>query len=172
MTSQPAARGAFQPLPRVRRTVWGVLALAVLLALALPVATVWHAASRPLQVHAYLWPSTPHAGQTPQVIIVLTDDADRTATDGPWAEVAAIWDMATMTMGTRSATLPGNAHQAGAFALPLHVDMAGHWWVRVSVSTPGRPMWQTSLQFTVLPALSATSAATLAHPPLERSATS
>jgi hypothetical protein len=61
--------------------------------------------------------------------------------------------MVAMRMGARRATVagpPATAHEQGSFAVPLHLDMAGGWTARVSLSTPGRPGWGTALRFTVL----------------------
>jgi hypothetical protein len=136
---------------RVRPIVWVVLAAALLLALAAPVATLWHASTLPLRAQVSLWPRAPHAGEAARIVVTVADTADRTATEGPWARIGAEWDMVQMTMGLRQTVVPGTAPSQGTFTVPLCVDMAGLWWVHVSVSTPGRPVWQTRLRFSVLP---------------------
>ena len=135
----------------VRPIVWVVLAAALLLALAAPIATLWHASTLPLRAQVSLWPRAPHAGEAARIVVTVADTADRTATEGPWARIGAEWDMVQMTMGLRQTVVPGTAPSQGTFTVPLCVDMAGLWWVHVSVSTPGRPVWQTRLRFSVLP---------------------
>ena len=59
-----------------------------------------------------------------------------------------------MPMGERSATLsgpPSTTPTAPAFVVPLTLDMAGQWVAKVALTAPGRPEWQTSLRFTLLP---------------------
>ena len=136
---------------RVRPIVWVVLVAALLLALAAPLATLWHASTLPLQARVSLWPSAPHAGEVARIVVAVKDTTDRTATEGPWARIAAEWDMVQMTMGLHQTVVPDTAPSQGTFTVPLCVDMAGLWWVHVTVSTPGRPVWQTRLRFSVLP---------------------
>jgi hypothetical protein len=151
MRMADTSTGASPPFVRVRPIVWVVLAAALLLALAAPIATLWHASTLPLQAQVALWPSAPHAGEAARIVVTVADTTDRTATEGPWARIAAEWDMVQMTMGVRQTVVPGAAPSQGTFTVPLCVDMAGLWWVQVSVSTPGRPVWQTRLRFSVLP---------------------
>ena len=57
-----------------------------------------------------------------------------------------------MPMVTHPVDVHGHAKDTLAFAIPLTFEMAGTWWIHVSVQTPGRPPWQTQLQTTVLEA--------------------
>jgi hypothetical protein len=137
----------------VRGVFWALLAGALLLALALPVASLWRAASSALDVRACVWPAAPRLGAPARLVVVLPDAADRAAVHGPWARLVAEWDMAAMSMGARRATISGplaTAREPAAFAVPLHLDMAGAWAARIVLSTPGRPAWETTLRFTVL----------------------
>jgi hypothetical protein len=152
-----ASTGAAPRFAHVRPIVWVALATALLLALAAPIATLWHASTLPLQARVTLWPSAPHAGEAARIVVTVTDTADRTATAGPWARLSAEWDMVQMTMGMRQTVAPGAAPSQGTFTVPLCVDMAGLWWVHLTVSTPGRPVWQTRLRFSVLPPVTSAS---------------
>jgi hypothetical protein len=143
---------ATRRLGQVRRVYWVVLAGALLVALAVPGARLWRAASSALTAQACVWPSSPHAGGTAQLIVSVPEPTDRAAVQGPWAHVVAEWDMVTMTMGTQVLTVPGSSHSAGTFAVPLHLTMAGPWWARITLQTPGRPVWHAQVRFTVLPA--------------------
>lgn len=137
----------------VRGAFWALLAVALLLALALPLASLYRAASSALDAHACVWPPIPHLGAPAQLLVVLPEAADRAAMRDPWARLEAEWDMVAMRMGARRATVSGPSladHAAGSFAVPLHLDMAGAWTARISLSIPGRPAWETTLGFTVL----------------------
>lgn len=135
----------------VRRGCWLVLAAALLLALALPAATLWHASTSALHVQTCVFPSAPQAGQPAWLVVVPTDTADRTTLEGPWATVVTRWDMVSMSMGTLRRTIAGSSATQGTFAVPLELSMAGIWRAQVALSTPGRPQWQQSVQFSVSP---------------------
>jgi hypothetical protein len=137
---------------RVRRMYWLVLTAALLVALLLPAVAFWHAASSTLQVRACLWPNVPRLGQPAQLLVTPLNASDRTALQGPWAHAVVNRDMLAMPMVTHPVDLHGHAKDALAFSIPLTFDMAGTWWIHVSVQTPGRPRWQTQLQATVLAA--------------------
>lgn len=133
----------------VRRGCWLVLAAALLLALALPAATLWHASTAALHVQTCVYPAMPQVEQPAWLVVVPTDAADRTALEGPWAKVVTRWNMVSMSMGTLHRTVPGSAEAHGAFAVPLELSMAGVWSAQVALSTPGRPQWQQSVRFAV-----------------------
>lgn len=149
------------PLPRfwrVRPAIWLLLTGSVLLTVVAPAFVLWHASASPLAARAYLWPATPRAGDRAYVVVNLTDPRDRTAVNGPWAQVLVNWDMATMPMGTRAVVLHGPTdadrtvplgEQAGTYAIPLQLTMTGPWWAQISLRTPGRPAWSTTLRFLV-----------------------
>jgi hypothetical protein len=142
-------------LPRfahVRRTFWALLGGAVLLALLAPGVILWHAASTRLQAQTCLWPPSPRAGEPERLFVVLYDTSDRAAMQGPWAQVVVTWDMVSMPMGTHPLAVPGQRGNAGVFSVPLRLDMGGQWWAHIVLQTPGRPVWEASLQFMVLPA--------------------
>ncbi|MFI5272251.1 MAG: hypothetical protein ACHQ4H_04360 [Ktedonobacterales bacterium] len=136
---------------QVRRVYWLVLAGALLLALLLPAATLWHAATSTLQARACVVPAMPRAGQAAWIVVAPTNATDRTAVDGPWAQVITRWDMVTMQMGPLHQRIPGSRANDGAFAIPLQLNMAGQWWAQIALSTPGRPSWQQTVEFSVLP---------------------
>lgn len=140
-------------LGEVRRGFWALLLAAVLLAMVGPTITLWHAASSALAVRACIWPPAPQAQSSARVFVDILDSADRTALQGPWGQVAVEWDMVTMSMGRQRTDVPGHAGGQGLFAIPLTLAMAGPWWVHVSVSTPGRPVWETHLRIKVVPAI-------------------
>jgi len=144
---------------RVRGGFWAVLVGALLVAISLPAVNLRHAAVSPIKARACIWPTSPRVGAPAQLVVVLADATDRAAVQGPWARVAVKWDMTTMSMGIRPLVVPGPPRlldDAGVFTIPLRVDMAGPWWVRVTLRTPGRPVWQSALQFTVLSPLPGT----------------
>jgi len=126
----------------VRRSIWLLLAASLLLSLAVPAWRLWHAASSQLVAQVSLVPAAPQVGQQAQLVVTLLDAGDRAAVHGPWATLAASWDMVAMSMGARRAALAGPSpasKSAHAFAVPLALDMAGLWEAQVSLSTPGRP---------------------------------
>jgi hypothetical protein len=133
----------------VRRGVWLVLAAALLLALAVPTATLWHASTSALHVQTCVFPAAPRVGQRAWLVVAPADAADRTALEGPWATVVTRWDMVSMSMGTLQRTIAGSTDAHGAFAVPLELTMPGVWWAQVALSTPGRPQWQQSVHFAV-----------------------
>lgn len=139
---------------QVRTTFWLLLAGAVLLALAVPGLTLWRSASSPLGAAARLWPATPRAHTPTYVLVTVTDPADRTAVQGPWAQVVVLADMPAMAMGMLPRVVHGpsdSAHPVTTFAIPLRLDMVGPWRIHVALQTPGRPTWRSELQVTVLP---------------------
>ncbi len=138
-------------LGRVRSVVWIGFVTAVLLALSVPAMTLWRTAATTLNVQAYVQPASPRVGEAVHLVIVVSDVSDRTDIFGPAAQIAAHWDMTNMAMGTREVALPGPISHTDAFKLPLHMDMAGQWWVQVEIQAPGRPAWQTRLNITVQP---------------------
>jgi hypothetical protein len=128
-----------------------VLVGVLLVAIAAPTFTLLRAGSSALAAHACIWPQAPRAGEAARLVVSLSEPADRAAIQGPWAQVAAQWDMVNMRMGTRQIAVPGLAAHADAVTLPLRLDMPGPWWVRVTLRTPGRPVWQTRLRVIVAP---------------------
>jgi hypothetical protein len=137
---------------RVHRIYWLVLTATLLVALLLPTVTLWHAASATLQVRACLWPAVPRLGQPTQLLVTPLNASDRTALQGPWAHAVVNRDMLDMPMETQPVDVHGHAKDTLAFSIPLTFEMAGKWWIHVSVQTPGRPPWQTQLQTTVFAA--------------------
>jgi hypothetical protein len=137
---------------RVRRIYWLVLTATLLVALLLPAVALWHSASSTLQVRACLWPDVPRLGQPAQLLVTPLNATDRTALQGPWAHAVVNRDMLDMPMVTHPVDVHGHAKDTLAFSIPLTFEMAGKWWIHVSVQTPGRPPWQTQLQTTVLEA--------------------
>ena len=91
----------FPLLGRVRRVVWAVFVATILLALAIPVGTFWRDTTTALHVQAYVQPASPIVGEATHVVIVASNGADRADILGPSAQIAARWDMLTMTMGVR-----------------------------------------------------------------------
>jgi hypothetical protein len=121
----------------------------ILLALAIPVGIFWRDTTTSLRVQAYVQPASPIVGEATHVVIVASNGADRADILGPSAQIAARWDMLTMTMGVREVVLPDLLSHKDALSLPLRLDMAGPWWIQVAVQVPGRPLWQTRLEITV-----------------------
>lgn len=142
------------PLPRfghVRLIVWVFLVSSLLVALSLPLLTLWHAARAPIRAQVCLWPPTPQVRETVRLVVSLPDATDRDAVAGPWAHLHIAWDMVTMPMDTHPLDLAGTAAQAGTFSVPLQVGMPGSWWADLTLQTPGRPDWHTRVHFTVAP---------------------
>ena len=135
---------------RVRRIYWVTLTAALFVSLLLPTMALWHAANASLHVQACLWPAVPHRGQPAQLLVTPLNATDRTALQGPWAHAVVDWNMADMAMATHPVDVQGDADTRSAFSIPLTLDMAGTWWIRVTLHTPGRPFWQTQLHVTVL----------------------
>jgi hypothetical protein len=134
----------------VRRIYWFTLSAALFVSLLLPIVTIWHTANASLHVQACLWPAAPHRGQPAQLLVTPLNATDRTALQGPWAHAVVDWNMADMTMATHPVDVQGHGADVVAFSIPLTLDMAGKWWIRVTLHTPGRPSWQTQLHVTVL----------------------
>jgi hypothetical protein len=149
-----------RPFGQVRGVFWGLLIVSLVLAMAGPTAVLLRAASTTLEVRACLWPPNPRAESIAFVVVAALDTTDRTALHGPWAQIGADWDMMAMSMGRQHTAIPGPSGSNGVFSVPLLLSMAGSWWARISVRTPGRPTWQAQLEFSVLPA-----AATKGSPP-------
>ncbi len=143
----------------VRKTIWLIFCGALLLALAVPVATVLHQRWLTLQAHATVWPSQPQVGATAHLIVSLADTNDKAAVGGPWAQLLATWDMPEMAMSSHQATLQGTRNRQGTFIVPLQLTMAGRWSVRVSLQTPGRPTWYGTLNIVVSPGTTVPAAA-------------
>jgi hypothetical protein len=147
------------PLPteisftRVRTGLWVLLGIALVIALALPLARLWHDATAPLQVRAYVMPATPRVGVVTQLVIDVADAQDRAAIAGSWAQLAVQWDMAGMHMTVPPVVVAGDQRVVGAgpvFVVALLPSMAGEWRATMTLRTPGRPTWQGVLEFGVL----------------------
>lgn len=134
---------------RVRRAVWIALAVALLCALGVPALTLWQASHSPLAARACVWPAAPGPGQPAHLVVTLPQGTDRGAVAGPGGAVVADWDMVTMTMGVRRATVPGTTARNGVFDLPVQLDMAGAWRINVALRAPGRPDWRATLEILV-----------------------
>ena len=147
----PQERYSLPRLGQVRRRIWLLLAVALLVALALPLLTLWRAASSPLRAEVCVWPPVPQAREPLQVVVSLPNVADQDAVAGSWAHLQVAWDMTTMPMRTNPITLAGDQSHAGAFSIPLHMDMAGSWWVDLTLQTPGRPDWHSHFQVMIAP---------------------
>ena len=135
----------------VRKTIWLILCGALVLALALPVATVLHQRWLTLQAHATVWPAQPQVGGAAHLIVSLTDANDQAAVGGPWSQLVATWTMPAMEMGAHHIEVQGTQNGDGTFVVPLLLDMAGRWSVQVSLQTPGRPTWNGTLDVLVSP---------------------
>lgn len=85
---------------RIRLGVWFLLIGSLLVALALPLLTLWHAASSPLDARVCLAPQTP---ETVRLVVSVPDATDRDAVTGPWAHLHVVWDMESNT--TRNPTV-------------------------------------------------------------------
>jgi hypothetical protein len=133
----------------IRRSVWALLIAAVMLALLVPTATVWRAAHVALAASAFVWPAAPTAGHPAALCVVVSDPSDRAAVHGPWGQIVAAWDMPTMMMQEQRQAMLGDSTSGNRYAIPLTLQMAGPWRVRVVLQTPGRPEWQASLAVTV-----------------------
>jgi len=133
----------------VRCSVWALLIAAVLLALAVPTMTIWHAAHAAIDANAFVWPAAPTVGHPAELCVVVSDPSDRAAVHGPWGQIVAAWDMPTMAMQEQRQAKPGDSTSGGRYAIPLTLQMAGPWRVRVALQTAGRPEWQTSLAVNV-----------------------
>jgi hypothetical protein len=139
-----------------------VLVASLLLSLAVPVSRLWQVTTSHLVASVALVPAQPHIGEPVHLVVTLPSEADRAAIHGPWAKLVASWDMAAMSMGAHQVALSGpepNASSPRSFAVPLTLDMAGQWVAHLSLTTPGRPTWQSSLRFDVLSASPATGSA-------------
>jgi hypothetical protein len=135
---------------RVRRIYWYALTAALFASLLLPIVTIWHTANAALHVQACLWPAAPHRGQPAQLLVTPLTATDRTALQGPWAHAVIDWNMVDMQMSTHPVDVQGDADARSAFSIPLTLNMAGKWWIRITLHAPGRPSWQTQLHVTVL----------------------
>ena len=139
-------------LPRfghVRLIVWMFLVGSLLVALSMPLLTLWHAAVSPITVQVCLWPPTPQARETVRLVVLVPNATDRDAVAGPWAHLHIEWDMVTMPMATHPLDLAGTAEQDGTFSVPLQMEMAGPWRVELTLQTPGRPAWHAQVEFIV-----------------------
>jgi hypothetical protein len=165
---------------RVRPEIWALLASSVLLTVLAPGVVVWRAGALPLAARACLWPAAPQNDTPAYLFVTFANPRDRSAVHGPWSQLVVHWDMTTMPMGTHTVVLHGptsasaaSAHAAAteAFMVPLQPTMSGTWWARVTLQTPGRPMWSSELHFAVgLPGGSSSSAMPPRDPCAEPSA--
>jgi hypothetical protein len=150
------AEGKFSALfllpRRPRALILAGFALALLIALAAPLAQLWHASVTPLDAQACVWPRTPLVGQAAQIVVTLPSESAHAA--GSWTRAVVEWDMVSMQMGIRRATTaPSSAQNAGqrsAIVISLALDMAGAWAAHVLLQAPGRPDWTATLTFTAL----------------------
>ena len=97
----------------VRRSVWTLLIATVLLALAVPTVTIWHAAHATIDASAFVWPAAPTVGHPAEFCVVVSDPSDRAAVHGPWGQIVAAWDMPTMVMQEQRQAKPGDSTSGG-----------------------------------------------------------
>jgi YtkA-like len=135
----------------VRKAVWVFFCASLVLALAVPLATVAHEQWLTLQARAMVWPAHPQVGRGAHLVVSLVDTTDQAAVGGPWAELVAIWTMPEMAMGSQQATLQGAKGGDGTFVVPLQLTMPGRWSVAVTLQTPGRPTWHGRVTIVVSP---------------------
>jgi hypothetical protein len=134
----------------VRSAFWAFLVGAVLLSLVIPAQHVWQAASSALQLRTCVWPTNPQVGQTVRLFVVPRTEDDHRAVAGPWTTFVVTRGMTEMAMDTPPVVRGGQVTDRAALALPLRMDMAGIWWIHLTVQARGRPTWQTNVPLTVL----------------------
>lgn len=159
---------ADEPVTRTasaRKAVWLIFIGALVVAMALPIATTLHQGSTTLQAEVSVWPAHPRADQRAHLIISLVQTTDRAAAGGPWAQLVATWDMATMKMGTQRVAVQGREDDNGIFTVPLQLTMAGSWWIHAILETPGRPAWHGAIEIMVAPGVTPTPSST-GHSPV------
>ncbi|MGO8950187.1 MAG: hypothetical protein ACLQUY_21525 [Ktedonobacterales bacterium] len=147
-----------------RKGVWLIFMGAIVVAMALPIATTLRQSSTTLEAQVSVWPAHPRAGQDARLVISLVQVTDRAAARGPWAQLVATWDMATMDMGTQRAAVQGAQDDNGIFTVPLHLDMAGPWWIHATLQTPGRPAWHGAVEIMVAPGATPTPSSIVRSP--------
>jgi len=132
----------------------------MVVAMALPITTTLHQGTTTLQAQVSVWPAHPRADQRAHLIISLVQATDRAAAGGPWAQLVATWDMATMEMGIQRAAVQGREDDNGIFTVPLQLNMAGSWWIHATLQTPGRPAWHGAIEIMVAPDVTAAPSST------------
>ncbi len=138
-------------LGHVRKGFWALLALTIVAAFALPISVYYTTTTTSLVAHLCLWPTVPAVDTPTRLIILLAPGRDSADTQGPWAQASAQWDMLSMEMGQQRAAVSGADASYGIFVLPLSLQMVGSWRATVRLQTPGRPLWQQSIQFDARP---------------------
>jgi hypothetical protein len=139
-------------ITRVRGVFWALLVGAVLLALAVPAQSAWRTSLSTLRLRTCIWPTSPQVGQMARLFVVPRSDDDRLAIAGPWTTFVVTRDMQAMPMDARPLVLNGRVTDQSALTVPLRLEMAGTWWIRLAVYARGRPTWQTDFPLTALPA--------------------
>ena len=143
----------------VRKAIWLLFLGAIVVALAIPIATTVRQSTIRLEVKVSTWPAHPRVGQTVYFTVSMVQVSDRATAGGPWAQLVASWDMAAMQMGIHQTTAQGTGGDTGQFTVPLQLGMAGSWWIQATLRTPGRPTWHGSAGILVSPAVPPTGAA-------------
>lgn len=143
-----------QPGGRIRAIFWITLAIALVVTLAMPLSALWRASTIPLIARACVWPATPRANAQAQALIVVPDHADDAALAGNWATAQVTLTMLDMTMAAQRAEAlgpPQRIDAAAVFMIPVTLTMPGVWLASITLHTPGRPDWHTSIMFQARP---------------------
>lgn len=150
-----AARSAAAPwrLGAPRRAFWGLLISALVVALALPLLTLWRASAVGLEARACIWPAQPRAGASAQILVVLpASAASSLQNDAPTVQVEATMPgMAMPTVRVSENTPPQQLRGAATFTAPITVSMPGSWVAQVAVRALGRPVWRDTIAFRAQP---------------------
>ena len=163
-----------------RRAFWGLLIGALVVALALPLLTLWRASAEGLAARACIWPTLPRAGTAAQILVVMPASAAKSVQDGaPTMQVETTMPgMAMPAEWVSENAAPQELRGEATFTAPINVSMPGTWEARVTMRAMGRPVWHDTITFDAQPSgwknlpLSAQSAGASAPCAVSPSATS
>lgn len=136
-----------------RRAFWGLLIAAIVVALALPLLTLWRVSAAGLEARACIWPAQLRAGATAQILIVMPASAASSVRDGaPNVQIdATMPGMAMPAVEVSDNAPPQRLHGSATFMAPITVSMPGSWVAHITVRALERTVWRDSLTFHVQP---------------------
>jgi hypothetical protein len=125
----------------VRRPILLLFVMACLVALSLPVATLWQTWQAPVVQTITLVPAHPRPGEIAHVMVTLRAENRSLVSTAP-LQIAA--DMLTMPMGLSPLHVAGDATQ-GRYVAPLAFTMVGLWQVTLQLHVAAHAPWHTQL---------------------------
>ncbi len=129
------------PMPRVRRSVWVIFAVAIAFAMIVPTVDFFAQWQAPVVLSVTLSTRQPALGQPVQLVVVLRHDHAAIAQQGKLLVTPA---MVGMAMAVPSQAVAADA-SAARFVTTLPLTMVGLWRVTLHLTLPAHAPWDQAV---------------------------